>query len=46
MPVDVAGEATDQAGGAAAGHALSVVSAKRGLGLFHEQAVLGRHLTS
>jgi PAP2 superfamily len=28
-----------QAGGAAAGHALSVVSAERGLGLFHEQAV-------
>jgi hypothetical protein len=28
-----------QAGGAAASHALSVVSAERGLGLFHEQAV-------
>jgi PAP2 superfamily protein len=28
-----------QAGGAAAGHALSLVSAERGLGLFHEQAV-------
>jgi len=28
-----------QAGGAAAGHALSIVSAERALGLFHEQAV-------